>query len=245
MSVHSSHRLLEKVLIGIFFVAFLLGAYRIVGYFLYNIPYGYDPGFFRYAIAQSIAALPELPPPPSSTLPYHEPLFGILSTVLSFIGFSSDTIIGPFLGFLSIVTAFVLYFLGKQISGRPVGLLAASIFLLSIIQYQEYWWNYWRNIAGIIFLITSLGLMFKKSPLAVLSIAGLFTMHRPSALFFAVVAVIFFLIESIRKKRISSSELVLLILGGLVALPLYANQFHYLTDMIEPLSTTIGGVTSS
>lgn len=200
----------EKVLWIIFILSLLLGSYRIFGYFVYHIPYGYDPGFFRHAIQASLDILPAIIPAPDPTLPYHEPLFGIFSVILTFIGFSSDTIIGPFLGFLSIFTAGALYFFGKQSQSRSLGLLAGSIFLLSLIQYQEYWWNYWRNILGILFLIFSLGLIRKKSPLAILTIAGLFTIHRPSALYFAVVVTFALSIQMIRERKIAWREITFL-----------------------------------
>lgn len=235
----------ERVLILMFSIALLLGCYRIYGYYLHDIPYGYDPGFFRYAIESALASLPGLPPAPSPNLPYHEPLFGILASILTFIGFSVDTIIGPFLGFLSVFTAFWVYFLGKQSYNRSVWLVAATIFLLSIVQYQEYWWNYWRNIVGIIFILFSLVLLYRRSWLAAIPIAGIFTMHRPSALYFAVVVVFYLLLESIQQKRIPWRKILIVLYGGIVALPLYMNQFDSLIGMVEPIATTIGGATSS
>lgn len=236
---------IEKILIAIFCIALLIGSYRLVWYFVYNIPYGYDPGFFRYGIQTSLEALPNIAAPTSVYLPYNEPLYGILTTVLTFIGYSPDTIVGPFLWFLSIFTAFCIYFFSKQSYNRSVWVVAASIFLLSIVQFQEYWWNYWRNILGIIFLIISLGLVLRKSPLAILTIAGLFTIHRPSALYFAVVVLIAIIVLSIQQRKIQWKQIGIVLLWGLVALPLYFNQLGFLTDMIEPLSTTFGGNTRS
>lgn len=236
---------IEKVLIWIFITCLILGSYRLIGYFTYGIPYWYDPGFFRYAIQASLDALPYFPGTPTYYLPYNEPLFGIFTTILTFIGYSVDEIIGPFLGFLSIFTALCMYTLGKQSYHRSVGLIAASIFLLSIVQFQEYWWNYWRNILGIIFLITSLALLIRKSPLAILTIAGLFTIHRPSALYFALVAVIALIVLIFQQKKIPWKQFALLLWWWFLALPLYFNQLWFLTDMIEPLSLTFGGVTKS
>lgn len=236
---------IEKILIWIFLLSLFIGSYRIIGYFVYDIPYGYDPGFFRYAIQVSIDALPSISAPTSPYLPYNEPLYGILTTVLTFIWYSSDTIIWPFLGFLSIFTAFCIYFFAKQSYNRSVWLVAASIFLLSIVQFEEYWWNYWRNILGIIFLIISLGFLLRKSPLAILTIAGLFTIHRPSALYFAVVALLAIIASGIQQKKMPWKQGCILILWWILALPLYLNQLWFLTDMIEPLATTFGGTTKS
>ncbi|NRH21508.1 hypothetical protein HOO68_05715 [Candidatus Gracilibacteria bacterium] len=222
---------IEKILIGIFLLSLFIGSYRIIGYFVYDIPYGYDPGFFRYAIQVSIDALPSISAPTSPYLPYNEPLYGILTTVLTFIGYSSDTIIGPFLGFLSIFTAFCIYFFAKQSYNRSVGLVAASIFLLSIVQFEEYWWNYWRNILGIIFLIISLGFLLRKSPLAILTIAGLFTIHRPSALYFAVVALLAIIASGIQQKKC---------LGNKDAYSYYDEYWHFLCTSINSDFLQIG-----
>ena len=67
----------EKIITTLFIVCLALGLYRIWGYTIYEVPYGYDPGFFRYAIQSAIDTLP--------SLPYHEPLFALMSLVLVFI----------------------------------------------------------------------------------------------------------------------------------------------------------------
>jgi hypothetical protein len=239
------NKIFSHFLIALFVLTFLLGIWRISGYFAYHIPYGYDPGFFRHAIDISLAALPHLPGVQSPNLPYHEPLFGILSTILTFIGFSPDTIIWPMLGFLSVFIGFPLYFLARSLYGREAWLLAASIFWISIIGYQEYWWNYWRNIVGIIFLLISLTLILRKSPLSILTIAALFTIHRPSALYFAVLLVIYLLVVFFTKKQFSKAQTLFLVFWWFLALPLYIGELSVLTSMIVPLSTTIGWVTSS
>ena len=60
---------------------------------MFEVPYGYDPGFFRYAIESALGALPGVPGPTDSSLPYHEPLFNFLAVLLTFVGFSIDQII--------------------------------------------------------------------------------------------------------------------------------------------------------
>lgn len=236
----------DKFIFALFFLSLGLGIYRIWGYTLYEIPYGYDPGFFRHAIQTVIATLPSTPLISDPTLPYNEPLFSFLAIILVFIGFSPDQIIWPFLGFLSIMTGFSVYLLAKQTSSnRTLWLVAASIFFLSIVQYQEFWWNYWRNIVGIIFLLTSLALFLRKSPLVVLTTIWLFSIHRPSALYFVVVVAFYFLFLLLQKKTIPWKMFFLLFLSGILTLPLYAREFVVLTDMIAPITSTIGIATQS
>lgn len=75
----------EKLFILFFLIALALGIYRIWGYTVYEVPYGYDPGFFRYAIQSAIDTLPNLPGKSDPSLPYHEPLFPLLTVLLTFI----------------------------------------------------------------------------------------------------------------------------------------------------------------
>lgn len=98
---------------------------------------------------------------------------------------------------------------------------------------------------GIIFIITSLTFLHKKSPLLIISIAGLFTMHRPSALYFAILLVLLLLVDIIKNKRIPWRTISHIALGSLIALPLYARELEVLTSMVAPLTTTFGGTTSS
>jgi hypothetical protein len=238
-------RTFEKFILAIFFACLWLGIYRIWWYAIHEVPYGYDPGFFRYAIQTALEGLPNLSWISEPFLPYHEPLFPILSIILTFIGYTPDQIIGPFLWFLSVFTGFCIYFLGKQSFNRSVWLVWASIFFISIVQYQEYWWNYWRNIVGIIFLLVSLALSVKKSPLMILTLAGIFTIHRASALFLLIILIFLLLAESFRDKKIPWKKILYIFLGWMIALPLYARELSVLTDMVAPITTTFWLTTAS
>lgn len=90
-----------------------------------------------------------------------------------------------------------------------------------------------------------MSLLIRRSPLAILTIAGLFTIHRPSSLYFAIVVLFTLIAYIFQEKKIPWKQIGFVIFGGCLALPLYMNQFGFLTDMIEPLTTTFGGTAKS
>lgn len=231
-------RYTNTLLFCLFGICFLLGLYRLIGYTDSLIPYGYDPGFFRSAIDRAILSLPHLDFTVPPGHPYHEPLFSILVVIFSFLSFTPDQIVWPLLGVVSVFTAFAVYFFWKQVSSREVGLIAASLFLISIIQYQAFWWNYWRNLFGIFLFLISLPLFVKWKYIAILPIAALMTLHRPSAFFLLVILSVYVLIQYGLHRQIHTRWIISFFIAGIIALPLYSTQMWQLLSPLQAIVST-------
>jgi hypothetical protein len=69
--------------------------------------------------------------------------------------FGSYFLLVPLFIFLSALTGLVLYYVVKKVYGRDAGILAALIFMVSVAQFETFWYNYYKNVIGIILLLLS------------------------------------------------------------------------------------------
>lgn len=223
------------------FSTFALWLLRMVWYLTYEVPYWYDPWFFRYAIEQTISTLPHLSFSQPPGYPYHEPLFLVLTTILSLLWVSSDMMIWPLFGILSILTAWGVYFFAKQYHSRELGIFAASIFLISIIQYEAYWWNYIRNVLGILFFLVTLAFLKKGSPLVIVTMIGMFWVHRPTAYFFLLLYILSIIADYIKTNKWNIRSLFYFFFALCLAIPFYKEDIASFGNIVSSITTTALG----
>ena len=223
-------------------IVLLLGVYRIVPFFSDPTPLGYDPGLYKMLFNEYAQNLPNIHYDNLSwwVQAAYPPFLGFFSNILYIIGYSDQFLLTYFLGFLSCITAIYLY-LGSKIDNRKiVGILSFSIFLISITQYQNFWLNYYKQIIGIIFMLTSFFLLEKnKYILSFPLILSIFTVHRPTGIYFLTTYIFYTILQYILKRENKYKALLLVLLAGITSIFIYGSLFDTLIlDLIKPLTTT-------
>lgn len=127
-----------------FGVAVLL---RAIPYFFTSVPLGYDPGLHVYAAESPFGG---------EWLKGAYPLPFVLFSWASNLLFGSDFHVTWLFVFLSAATVFAVYFALNRLFDRDTAVVGALLFLVSIAQYQTFWYNYYKNVFGIISLLVAL-----------------------------------------------------------------------------------------
>lgn len=183
------------LILSILFVFIL--AVRLLPYLHTQVPLGYDPGFYKYAIEMYANNLPDIP---ESTLPawlkmmYPQGLLVLTDILYIFAGFDAIgffKILFPFLCALLILPVFILT---KDLFDERSAVIASVLYALSYTQYTMFTFLYFKNVIGLIFLLLAIFLLERKkyAPL-VLMYAALGIYHRPEFLLFSLIVVAYFL----------------------------------------------------
>ena len=177
---------------------------RLIPYIYTQVPLGYDPGFYKYAIEMYANNLPNIP---ESTLPewlkvmFPQGLFVLTDILYIFAGFDAAgffKILFPFLCALLILPVFILT---RDLFDERSATIAALLYALSYTQYTMFTYLYFKNVIGLIFLLLAIFLLERKkyAPL-VLMYAALGIYHRPEFLLFSLIMVVYFL--HVRDKKL-------------------------------------------
>jgi hypothetical protein len=158
-----------------FFVALIL---RIIPYIGNSVPLGYDPGMYKIMFENPFGG---------EWIKGNSPfVFVFLMAILNIL-FGSDFLLIPLFILLSALTVFLFYYSATKMFGKDIGILSSLIFMVSITQFQAFWFNYYKNVFGIMLLLLSYTL-FKvdsKRNWPLIIVGGLIMgFHQPAFLVF-------------------------------------------------------------
>lgn len=224
----------------ILFLSILFWVYRIYPYFTLNIPFWYDPGLYRLLFLDYYNNLPNIDFVNMSgrTKLAYPPFLWIFWNILQIIWISVDDLLSFWLGFFSIITSIFLYLNLKKYS-KIAWLFWIIIFFISIIEYQTFWWNYYKQIIWVIFILSSIYLLEnKKHYLSLPIIIWLFTIHRPAWVYFLVVFILYKIINFSNKTNKEKKDILIVWLWWFIALLMYIPLIQeQLIDLLKPLLT--------
>jgi len=171
-----------------------------------SIPLGYDPGFYKYTMELYSNCLPSIPE--TELAPWIKQMFEqglfVLSDITHMIaGVSSlDNIkyLFPVLGVLVILPLFVVT---RSLFNTRIGIIASLLYAVSCTQYTAFTMLYFKNIIGILILLLAIYALEKKNyGLIAIMFAALGIFHRPEFLLFALILIIYFILNRGRRSII-------------------------------------------
>ncbi len=172
--------------------AFIL---RLIPYIHNTVPLGYDSGLYKFVFEHPLK---------EAWIKSAYPLgFTLIMHALTFI-ISSEFLITYFFVLLSASTVFVIYLVVKKLFNKRVAIISSLIYPLSTAQLQTFWFNYYKNVIGIMLLLIGF-LYFKEKKefnwqiVLIGTIIALF--HRPALFIFGTSFVIYSLIFYKNKKN--------------------------------------------
>lgn len=180
-------------------LAVFLWLYRFYPYLYSDIPLWYDPGLYRAMFLDYINTLPYIDFSSFSvrTRDAYPPFLWILWNTLYITWFDIDFLLTFWLAGFSIITSIYIYLLLKKY-WKIYAFHGMILYFLSIIQYESFYMNYYKQILWVIFILASLYILEKKKYiLSIPIIISLFTIHRPSWLFFLIIVVLHYLLSFI------------------------------------------------
>lgn len=234
---------IKLILYIILLFSIFLGFYRIFPYFSVNIPLGYDPWLYRLLFLDYTNNLPNIDFSnfTDRTKSAYPPFLGFLWNILYIIWFNIDNLLSFWLWSFSIISSIFIYLNLKKYS-RITAIVWVIIFLISIIQYQAFWWNYYKQIIWIIFMLSSLFLLERKKYfLAFPLIISTFTIHRPTWVYFLLIFIFYKFVNFLLKKDKNYKDIIIIFVWWLFAISIYYPVFHeQILNLLKPLVTTIG-----
>jgi len=233
---------MKKIIKILLIISIIFGLYRIYPYFFSDVPLWYDPGLYRVMFYQYINNLPNID---FSNLylwvkQTYPPFLWILWDIFHIVWFNVDFLLTFGLWFSSIITSIFVYALLKKY-WKIAWFLWIIIFLLSIIQYKAFWWNYYKQIIWIIFILAGIYLLEKrKNILLVPILMSLFTIHRPSWLYFLLIIIVYRLLRYFFYKEKDYKDLIYIWLAWIIAFLMYLPFLNELIlPLLKPLITTV------
>ncbi len=220
----------------------LLGFLRFFPYIDGNIPLGYDPGIYREYFLSYFELLPNIDFQAHERWiqEIYEPWLWLLTNILLLIGYDVDFLITWGLVFLSLWVG-IFVFLTLKHHGNVPALFAMSLYYISIVQYKAFWWNYYKQILWILFLLGTLYLFQKKKFfLAFPFLMSIFIINRPSGVFFLLLFFWYFLLQLFQERKILWKESLLIWSAGILAFGFYISVLEpQILQLLQPLVTTV------
>ena len=182
-----------------------------------EVPLGYDTGFY-------IKYFNDVPA--WTTIGTHDihkvPLY-LFWIPFSYLGLSTITIFNISQVLAQLLIAGSLYTLVRSVyhtNKFPLAVVAVFIFAVSLTQFFAFWWVFSKQAFAIAFLLMTLALYFKRSPLAIITGGFGAAMHLPTFFAFGVAFFVFFLIQTshalLLKRQLTREILITLTIGLLM-----------------------------
>lgn len=233
-----------------FSVALIFLFFILVGSRLYNItqtsvPLGYDPGIYKYAMEYYTSRLPEIPENGLPEwirigIPQGTPILALMLNELGSV--NALKIIRYLFPLLCFIVFLPLYMLVKQISNKEIALIAAGLYALSYTQYTVYTFMYFKNVIGLILLLTALwGLERKNYVVLMLMYAGTGAYHRPEFLLLSIVLLFYVLTHRTEWKPLLLSVIVTGVLIAPMWIPRLDLYLGMTRSIYEEAFDAIGG----
>jgi len=221
------------------------------------VPLGYDPGLYKAIFEAYANQLPNIHPGQLDFwMTQHEMGLFLFTNLLHVLSYTSSFLLTFFFAFLATLVGIYLWLLiGERYPEKKwlTAFLTLGFFLLSICQYQVFWWGYYKNMLGLIFMLVSLFLLHRKSWLSLLPLGFLLLVHRPTALYTAGLITVYLLWhlflaiqKGMKEKKVSKAVLDFIkdhleirvgLLALLLFLPFYFSNFN---SSILTLAARIG-----
>jgi len=207
-----------------------------------SIPLGYDPGIYRYIFERYFSTLPGLPVKLEEWINagYPPGLF-VFGDILHITGAGVDDIIKFGQVLMQIMLIPAVYAVSKQQFGRDVAAVSTLLFSASLPQFMVFWHSYYKNMLGMILMLSAIYLYESRRYLPAAILAGfLGGVHRPTFM----ILVLSLLIHSLVTRR-GIVALATPVASGLITLTFYLETYREaLLQLIGPLvKTQIGGGT--
>lgn len=230
-------KLIDYLLIIILVLSIIFWLYRFYPYIFSDVPLWYDPGLYRHMFMDYFNSLPyvDFDSFTLRTRQAYPPFLGLLWNVFLLIWYDVDFLVTFMLAFFSVITSIYIYLYLKKYS-KIIAIYWMILFFISIIQYESFFLNYYKQIIWIIFLLVSLYLLEKKKfILSIPIIITLFTINRPWWLFFVIMIIFYKLLNLKSPNKIIYTILFSWVISLLMYLPLFNEMILWL---IKPLTTT-------
>lgn len=217
------YKRIEKNIIRIILgLGILIWFYRL-WYFIYsNVPLWYDPGMYKEIFNSYVKVLQHLD---FSLLPNwvrHEPLLWIITALLHKTWISFDRLITRGIWLINLIPWFLLFRFFKSRKNPRLGILSALLYRTSIVQYEIFRWNYFKQTIAVSIMILIIILWEKKKLIAqTILFFLLILLHRHTAIFTLAILSISTLIQRIKTKNFPRKQVIYRFIAGIIALLIY------------------------
>lgn len=222
----------------------ILFVFRIIPYLNNAVPLGYDPGIYKYIMETYSSKLPGLPGENLEIWARNgfEPGLFVITDLLYLIGYDTQSILTGVFILFELLLGLGIYAAAGRFFGKDVGILSFFIFSISIVQYQVFWYMYYKNVVALFMMLISLYFLRSGKYLPfILTAAFVGASHRPTFLIFGLIYLSYIIIH--RKERVKNTiaGAVILVLALTFYIP---NLKEAIIDNIEPIiSANIGAGT--
>lgn len=232
----------QKIVLYSFLVLGIVCAiYKIAPYFSSTIPLGYDPGVYRgiYTAYTHLSPWFQFADVPAWIR--HEPLWGIISILVSKWWISIDIFLTFWLGFFSIAGWMLVFLVTKKYS-KQTAIIAMILFRISIIQYHVFELSYFKQVIAIDLLLILLYLRDnKKYRYTIPFLTALILLHRSTTMYLWATSFVYLILHYSTTKKIDTSLIIVWLISGWIWLSLYGTLFpRLILIFFQPLITTIG-----
>ncbi len=163
----------KKTFLKVFFVLVIFSFYLLTRFFLFSregiASFGYDTGIYRHHIDGYFARVHD-----SSITPF---AFSGYSNFLKAFGVSTDQILITWYFAIAVFLFFIFFFFVKTYTNTSTAILAIFLFSISIIQYEFFWWFYYRNFLAFSWIFLCLIFFHFRSFLVIFPLVALGSLH--------------------------------------------------------------------
>ncbi len=153
--------------------------------FFFDVPLGYDPGFYRYLFVRHSLGFPPFAIADMEPWAHGHPLgLFFFTTILLRVGFPVDWLIGWVWNLFPVLLAASLAYVTAQRHGRVVGVLVLLAALLSVSYFDGFSGMYWKTYASLMWCVWTYHLLERRSWWSI--VTGMFcvaTHHQTGLLF--------------------------------------------------------------
>ncbi len=214
---------------------------RFLPYIGNSVPLGYDPGIYRYVIMHGLEMNDKW------VVLNAEPAFMYIMLFMNWF-FSADVLLVGVFVFFSGFLGLVMYLCASTYFNRTAGVFAVLLYVLSVVQYQAFWYMYYRNIIGMSLLLLACYCLKRSEKnsvfywLFVLFGVLLGFVHRPTFYLFGLSYGLYAVVSPWKRKWYDKSILVKnVILGGailvFVAVGYIGPFWPAISNLVEPVIT--------
>jgi hypothetical protein len=217
-------------------IAILL-AFRIIPYLNNEVPLGYDPGIYKYIMETYSHNLPCLPGDNLDLWVRNgfPPGLFVLTDLLYLVGCGTHNILTGFFILFELLLGLGIYAAAGRFFGKGAGILSLFIYSISMVQYQVFWYMYYKNIVALFVMLIALYLLRSGKYLPfILTASFIGAVHRPTFLMFGL---IFFTSIIIHRKEFIKNTLAGAVILALALTFYIPNMKEAIIDSIEPIMT--------